>query len=299
MHRNRTIYKLPEYQTKIRNGYKKMGLFLQNIDNHKIYIFRPIPNCPWLPESRKKYFGKLKSRLNSIDMSKNYTFATLTYSPRKYTPVEAANRLKHDLDLFWKRLGYYHRKFEFFYVIELTKKHMVHVHIIFNKYIPHIKLKNSWRAVTGCKIVHIEHIKSRQVFWYVTKYLNDSKKQSEDKWIFIFSYIDRIWTCSRNFMACAGSENGKYKFLFCCFDPERSIDQYFSDPKNDIKSNSIDHNDAILIAGFSEEFSKLKVFNQAPDWCFYTPAEKFQLYKKDIAVSPETFETLLDFYAKK
>ena len=65
MHQNRQIYTLSEYQKKLRNSYKKLGLYLRENETNKIFIFRPVPNCPWLPESRKKYFRKLRTRLSS------------------------------------------------------------------------------------------------------------------------------------------------------------------------------------------------------------------------------------------
>ena len=299
MHQNRLIYTLPEYQNKLRSGYMRLGVFMQRIEDKKVYCFRPIPATPWLPEGRKKYFKRLQRKLKQIDTKHKYTFGTLTYNPAKYTNIEVSKRIKNDLKLFFKRLGYYHRKFQYFYVIELTDNYMPHVHIIFDKYIPHIKMKNSWRAVTGSSIVHIKHIPTQQAFWYCVKYLNDCKKQSTGKWSFIFSHIDRVWSSSRKFFAVAESINKKYKFLFIAFDPRRTFDEFYINPEEDTMSDEINMNDAILIAGFSENNTKIKVFNASADFTFITDSIHYDPAQAGLRVTPETFEQMFNFYKNK
>lgn len=299
MHQNRQIYTLPEYQKKLRCNYKKLGLFLKENETNKIYIFRPIPNCPWLPESRKKYFHKLRKRLESLPTSRKYTFGTLTYSTRNYSPVSAAKRIKHDIDLFFKRLGYHHRKVQYFYVIELTDNMMPHIHIIFDQYIPWQKLRSSWLAVTGNTVTNIKHLPVKQAFWYCLKYLSDAKKQSEAKWSFIFSHIDRIWTCSRGFMASGSSNSGKYTFLFSLWDPNYITGSSFSNVNDDLQSNPVLENDAICIAGFTDRFDKCRVLNANPDWLFYSSLPSPELKQSDLRLSPDSFQIMIDFYKKQ
>lgn len=296
MHSNRLIYTLPEYQAKLRRNYKKLGLFLEEYETHKIFIFRPVPKTPWLPEGRKKYFGKLFSRFENLPFCKKYSFATLTYSATNYTPVSCARRIKHDIDLFFKRLGYHHREFEYFYVIELTDKFMPHIHIIFNSFIPKSKIKASWFAVSGNFITHIKHLPQKQAFYYCVKYLADSKKQGEDKWSFLFSHIDRLWSCSRGFFAVSVSNKGKYKFLFCLWDPNLITSSDFSNPLKDLKSNEVNIHDAICIAGFTDRFSGCRVLHSDPDWLFYTSVSVIDFDNTSVAVTPECFQLMFDFY---
>jgi len=199
MHWNRMLYTLPEYQEKLRNGYHKLGLLCQNKKDSKIYIFRPVPSTAWLPEGRKKYFAKLYNRSKNLTYNKKYSFCTLTYSTRLYTSVQAAHRVKADIDKFFKRLNYRKSKPEYFYVIELTKKYMVHVHIIFQGYVHRKKIFKSWFKTTGCIAVKIQHIPFQKALFYCLKYLRKSKKQDESKWGFLFSHVSRLWTCSRKF----------------------------------------------------------------------------------------------------
>ena len=199
MHRNRIIYDYPEYQAKLRRGYTTLGLVLRNSDSGNICVFRPVPATPFLPEGRQKYFYKLKKRSENLNYNKKYSFATLTYSSGNYTPAQAAGRLKHDIDLFFKRLNYRKSKPEYFYVIELTDKLMPHIHIIFAGYVHKKKIFKSWFKVTGCTAVKIKSLPQQTAIHYCLKYLSNAKKQSEEKWAFIFRYVDRIWTCSRRF----------------------------------------------------------------------------------------------------
>ncbi len=299
MHQNRQIYTLHEYQRKLRANYKKLGLYLQNETNNKIFIFRPIPNCPWLPESRKKYFKKLRTKLESLPSSKKYTFATLTYSTRLYSPASACRSLKHDIDLFFKRLGYHHRKVQYFYVIELTDKMFPHVHIIFDQFIPWKKLRSSWLAVTGNTVTNIKHLPQKQAFWYCLKYLADAKKQSETKWSFIFKNIDRIWTCSRGFLASAESKTGKFKFLFSLWDPRKITASDFTNSDIDLMSNEVDINDAICIAGFTDRFDGCRVLNSNPDWFFTTAAETGAVVKNELLLTPDSFQIFFNFYKEQ
>ncbi|MBA7665133.1 hypothetical protein ES703_73200 [subsurface metagenome] len=299
MHNNRLLYTLPEYQKKLRGSYHKLGLFLEKIDDHKIFIFRPVPNCPWLPESRKKYFHKLRKRLETLPRDRKYTFATLTYSTRLYSPVDVCNRIKHDINLFFKRMGYHHRKVQFFYVIELTDKYMPHIHIVFDQYIPWKKIRASWFHTTGNIVTDIRQKSRDSAFYHCLKYLTNMKKQSEAKWSFMFSHIDRIWTCSQGFVVAAKSGNNKYKFIFSVWDPDGYLFPGFDNPEKDLISNEVSRSDAIMIAGFNEDIKGIKVMNQIPDWVFLSADPVGPQNSKDLKLSPESFEIMFNFYDKK
>lgn len=299
MHRNREIYTLPEYQQKLRNNYNKVGVFLERNEDHKIFIFRPVPNCPWLPESRKKYFNKIRNRLKAIPGNHKYTFATLTYSALNYSPVDACKRIKHDIDLFFKRMGYHHRKVQYFYIIELTKQYMPHIHIVFDQYIPWKKIRSSWFHVTGNVVTDIRQKSKENAFHHCLKYLTKMKKQSEAEWSFIFSHIDRIWSASRGFLVSASSKTGKYTFIFSVWDPDGYLYPGFDNPEKDLISNEVDRSDAVYIAGFHDRISGIEVMNQTPDWIFLAPDREISPAAKDLNLSPDAFEIMFDFYYKE
>ena len=226
MHSNRSTYTLPEYQQLLRNRCKKLGIVCENLETGRFVLFHPIPFCPWLPESRKKYFSKLYSRLKNLPADTKYTFCTLTYSSSQYSPEEAASRVKSDLDKFFKRLDYRKSKPKYFYVIELTDHLMVHVHLIFDKFVHKSKIFLSWSLVTNSTSIKIKALSKSNAVAYCIKYLTKSKKMSEDKWKFLFKNIDRLWTISRNFLLSGSSYISKYDFYFLCFNKNFILDFY-------------------------------------------------------------------------
>jgi len=296
MHRNRLLYTLPEYQQKLRKNYKKCGLFLKRNEDNKIFIFRPIPNCPWLPESRGKYFKKLRKRFEALPPDSKYSFATLTYSATTYSPIEACSRIKHDIDLFFKRMGYHHRKVQYFYVIELTKRYMPHIHIVFDQFIPWKKIRSSWYNTTGNTVTDVRHKSRGEAFHHCLKYLTKMKKMSQAEWSFIFSHIDRLWSASRGFLASAKSRSGKYTFLFSVWDPDGFLGSGFENCETDLISNEVDRSDAVYIAGFSEKIEGITVMNQTPDWLFVSEDVLSEPNSKDLKLSPFAFEVMFDFY---
>lgn len=217
MHRNRLLYDRPSYVEKLRVNYTTLGLVLSHSKSGNLCVFRPVPSTPFLPEGRHKYFYKLRRRAENLNFSKKYSFATLTYSTNFYNPAEACKRIKHDIDLFFKRLNYRKSKPPYFYVIELTEKFMPHVHIIFAGYVHKKKIFKSWYKVTGCTSIRIQSLPFKKAIYYCTKYLTRSSKMSDNKWDFIFKNIDRIWSCSRDFFSKSDPEPKLWIFkeLYC------------------------------------------------------------------------------------
>lgn len=64
-------------------------------------------------------------------------------------------------------------EFEYFKVLEVTKKGWPHYHLVVrSEYIPHQVIARMWQDLTGATIVDVRKIKkSRDVFFYVMKYL--------------------------------------------------------------------------------------------------------------------------------
>lgn len=247
MHENRSRFTLYEYQKIIRGRYHKLGLVCENTATGSYKIFRPIPATPWVPEGRKKYFRKIRSRLDSINSNNRFTFCTLTYSTRFYNPVSASKNVKRDIDLFFKRLDYRNSRPEYFYVIELTDQLMVHVHLIFDRYVHKKKIFKSWNKITNSICIKIKHIPSQQAFYYCTKYLSDSIKQSDDKWSFIFKNIDRIWSSSRNFFNKNEGFKGLFSFYFMIWNKDSFLDQYMNKPTDLTAGRELSSDDTELL----------------------------------------------------
>lgn len=68
-------------------------------------------------------------------------------------------------------------EFEYFKVLEVTKNGWPHYHLIVrSEYIPQTVISKLWRELTGAHIVDVRKIrKSRDVYFYVVKYLSKQK----------------------------------------------------------------------------------------------------------------------------
>lgn len=258
MHSNRLNYDFDDYKAKLRRSSARLGLVCANTGSGLFSIFHPLPCCPWLEESRAKYYKKIRVRSRALKPGKKYTFATLTYSSRLYTPKEAAKRCKRDFNLLLKRLSYYHRrkKIEYFYIIELTDKMMVHFHIIFDQYIPHAKLKKSWFKVTGCAVVDIRKIPAGSAIRYITKYCADAKKMTEDKFRFIFENIDRLYAFSRGLCGIPEQLPKSWKYCFLIFMKE-GVNE----------AEGLTAEDIAVYAAFPDHVGA-KCLNPSDDWLF-------------------------------
>jgi len=238
MHSNRSTYTLSEYQAKLRRNYLHLGVVLEKTAKGTFSIFRPLPKSPWLPESRSKYFKPLYTKAKLLKHSKKYTLCTLTYSTKLYTPESACHSVKHHIDLFFKRLGYRKSRPEYFLVCELTDQMMVHIHLVFDRFVHWKKVRASWYKVTGNIITDIRNKKRDQAIHYCFKYLTKAKKMPNGKWAFIFKHIDRIWSSSRNFFDDPEDQPKKYKFLFMLWNKDGILDEYF--PNREILQNQGD-----------------------------------------------------------
>jgi len=289
MHQNRSRYSFAEYQAKLRNGYKNLGIVCQHHETGDCIIFRPIPNCPWLPESRKKYFGKIKNRLEGLPSDHKYTFCTLTYGTRFYTPKKAASLVKHHIDLFFKRLYYRKNKPEYFYVIELTDNLMVHVHLIFDRYIHWRKIRKSWYAVTRNSVTDIRHLPGKQAFYYAIKYLTQCKKQSKGKWQFIFHNIDRVWSASRHFWGCGSAFLSSYEYWFTVSGKLDQIKEIFFSDTGDLLKTELSqehslylycdaHESELILHEFKHQLPKIKEKYNIPEREIYFPFYTKNIY---------------------
>ncbi len=205
MHKNREIYSLDEYQRIIKRRWLTSLIWLGRRDEKgspELWFARPTPRTIWVPgKPRQKYYRALREKLKTtmIKTAKKYSFITLTYHQRKYSPEESAARSKSDikelLRLIRRRFG----KVQYFYIIELTHTGYVHFHVIIDHFIYWKVLKAMWYHITLSYVVDIRLIPSGNIAGYICKYLTKTSKQDSWQFDFIFKNIDRIWAASRGF----------------------------------------------------------------------------------------------------
>jgi len=206
MHKNRINNSYAEYQKILIDRWQTTLFWFAKKEKEKyqLWFAKPTPKVPWLPgKPREKYYKRLFVRLNNqIKSGKfHYTFGTLTYHTAKWSQQSAFSLLKSHLKEFIRRLKKRYPGIQYFWVIELTKRLYPHIHIIFNQYVHWTVMRAIWYVVTKSYITDIRSIPSSKLAGYISKYLNDQKKQNRSQWGCIFKNVSRLIGNSRNFFS--------------------------------------------------------------------------------------------------
>ena len=171
-------------------------------------------SCPIC--GRHKVF-ELMERLKGLPLER-YRFFTLTLK-NSYTLESTENNIKRVSECFAKlnrtlRKRPEFKNLEYFRVIEDGKRGMVHIHGIWNKYIPTAELSKLWLNITGDSYrVDLQRVKNRSgCVNYLYKYLTKNVSEFNDVENPTFFNLDknntaalfyengkRRWCSSRNF----------------------------------------------------------------------------------------------------
>lgn len=109
-------------------------------------------------------------------------FITLTCNPARHAnPRAAYDETRRQIAALTTKLRRRYEEFEFFRVLEVTKKGWPHYHLITRcPYIPQAELSELWNQLTGAPIVDVRAMhKKTNAYWYVVKYLG---KQAMIPW---------------------------------------------------------------------------------------------------------------------
>lgn len=163
------------------------------------------------PICGKKKVMDLVEKLKNVNLN-NYRFFTLTLKNKKTLQDTEKNLLqigKHfnKLNLSLRKKPEY-KGLEYFRVTEIGKDGMVHVHGIWNKYIPSALLSKMWLQITkDSYIVKVERIKNKKdAVQYLYKYLTKDaagKNKNLDP---------AFWNKDKNNAAALFYESGKRRY---------------------------------------------------------------------------------------
>lgn len=120
---------------------------------------------------------KLWPKIEDFSKRRQLRFITVTYSA-DVGPAEVLRRFSSDWNKFVTYLRRRKYKFNFFKIIEFTKRNILHFHVLIDCYIPQGLISNVWRDVTGTSyIVFITKVLSREdALRYTIKYITKSKQ---------------------------------------------------------------------------------------------------------------------------
>lgn len=148
-------------------------------------------------------------------------FITLTCNPAMHeNPRAAYDATRRKIPQLTTRLRRRYEEFEFFRVLEVTKKGWPHYHLITRSpYIPQAELSDLWKELTGAPIVDVRKMdRSTNAYWYVVKYLG---KQAYIPW------TDRRATWTRNFFPAndftPGESLGIHQLHFANYHPSDQV----------------------------------------------------------------------------
>ena len=198
----------------VKRSNQKLSRHLQRVQQckscHKIFISSTDKNVTsvcnvslkcgsyFCPECSKHKRYKLISRLSKSVKDKKLRFLTLTFDTKQYSPEQTYELGSHYFNLFIKYLKYYNFKFQYFKVLEFTKQHYAHYHVILDCFIPIHLIKRLWQKITGSFIVFIKPVRSaKKLISYLLYYL--TKVSSFDLNKIFYQYSLRRYSYSRHF----------------------------------------------------------------------------------------------------
>lgn len=144
-------------------------------------------SCPICGREKVQHYAK-----KVADAEPN-RLITLTVNPAMHeSPRAAYDATRRQIPELSKRIRKGYTEFEFFRVLEATKKGWPHYHLVTRSpYIPQGELSSIWNELTGAWIVDVRALHRRtNAYWYVVKYLG---KQAHIPW------TDRRATWTKNF----------------------------------------------------------------------------------------------------
>ena len=199
------------------NQEKHLQLLLWSRKENKFFIYKPKSASIYGTLTQKtNYYKKLrqKLRLTPDNTDNKISFITLTYDTKLYTPKEVLKRCKRDIQLWLKLIRNRVGQINYMWIVELTKKNYVHFHLIVKQYIPGKIINACWKQVTGSIITHVKGISREKAGRYITKYVSDASKLSQEQIKFFYDNdFKRLYAHSRGFFESGAKSKGLYYLI--------------------------------------------------------------------------------------
>jgi len=121
---------------------------------------------------RRARLAKRRIREEAAKWSLCY-FWTLTLAPRNFERPE--DRVRYIRRVFDKFRWYLKKKhgiaLNYICILEFTQRGVPHLHVLFDRYIPHEWVSNSWDRLGGGPVVFVKRVTIHNVARYLSKYL--------------------------------------------------------------------------------------------------------------------------------
>lgn len=168
--------------------------------------------------------NKLQKRLKNLRYNKSLRFLTLTLSTEMYSQEESVDKISQQFNLLVKFLRYRGYKFQYFKVIELTKKGQAHIHAFVTQYIDINHIRECWKFITGSYIVDIKNVKDDEFAKsYLLKYFT---KSSNQKYGYLFYLLRKRRFSYSQSMFLPGYEEPPFLKSNITFDNDNDLFHY-------------------------------------------------------------------------
>jgi len=206
-----------DYKSKLENQEKHLQLLLWSKKDNKYYLYKPkMKSIYGTPKMKETYYKQLRHKLQLTEDNTNgkISFITLTYDAKLYSPAQVIGRCKRDIQLWLKMIRNRIGRINYMWIVELTKKNYVHFHLIVKQYIPAKIINSCWHAVTGSIITHVKGVTRETAGRYITKYISESAKLSEDQAKFLYdNNFSRLYAHSKGFFASKLKSKGIFYLI--------------------------------------------------------------------------------------
>ena len=126
--------------------------------------------CYCWPRKARLAKHRIREQASKFDLC---YFWTLTLAPREFDSPK--QRVLHLRRVFNKFREYLKREYSvpptYICVLEFTQRGVPHLHVLFDRYIPHEWVKLTWDHLGGGRVVWVKRVKIRNVSRYLSKYL--------------------------------------------------------------------------------------------------------------------------------
>lgn len=156
---------------------------------------------------------QLRRALSRLKFKDTCRFLTLTLSTKDYSPEESICKISEFFNLWVKFMRYRGFKFQYFKIIEFTKKDVAHLHILVNAFLPGLVVQQCWKQITGSYIYKIKKPENKEhTINYLLKYI--TKANNDFAQIFFYLYQKRRYSYSQNFFETAKEEQAFVQSMY-------------------------------------------------------------------------------------
>jgi len=150
-------------------------------------------------ECRIRKASILKSRVKAGITKQSWRLLTLTLDPKRISLTASLQNFSQLWDVFLKRVKRLCPDLQYIKVVEFQESGYPHIHVIINKYIFHVIIRQIWTELGGGSIVDIRPIRTKQIANYICGYLSQDRNKHAKHNHQFYDYSLRRFSFSRNF----------------------------------------------------------------------------------------------------